>query len=187
MIDVEVPKVPPRKGVDIDREAYRILCHLFPHPQNAFQPQAFINLLEHGGLEKLKLTYGVVNLAYGEEAKYDPVEREIMLSEETFYALKMDVPRARFTLAHELGHATLHGDFLKGSLQGRVPQKLYKRTTLPAFRDPEWQANRFAGAFLMPDSMMMKCLREGCSLTKIAQYFGVSIQAAQIRRNNLIK
>lgn len=70
---------------------------------------------------------------------------------------------------------------------GRVPRRLYKRTTLPAYLDPEWQANRFAGGFLMPDPIMGKCVREGWSDAKIARYFNVSLQAAQIRRAKMAK
>lgn len=186
MIDEVVPEVLPRSGADIDEEAYAVLCKLFPQPQNAFRPQALINLLEHGGLEALKLTYGVADLPYGEEAKFDAGENEILLSRETYYGLKADKARARFTLAHELGHAILHGPLLKNG-QGRVPRKFYKRTTLPAYLDPEWQANRFAGGFLMPNIVMGKCIREGWSLRKIARYFGVSLEAASIRRAKMLK
>lgn len=187
MIDEEVPKVLARSGASIDRTAYQTLCRLFPHPPNAFQPLAFIQLLEYGGLEKLGLTYGIRVLPYGEEAKFDPAQSEILLSECTYFGLKMDKPRARFTFAHELGHAVMHGDFLKSGLEGRVPRRLYKRTTLPAYLDPEWQANRFAGGFLMPDPIMGKCVREGWSDAKIARYFNVSLQAAQIRREKMVK
>lgn len=185
MIDEIVPAVPARKGVEIDEIAYKTLCALFPYPQNSFQDKAFITLLEHGGLGKIDLTYGVAYLAYGEEAKFDPVEREILLSEATYQDLRLDVPRSRFTLAHELGHAVLHCAYLKASLEGRVPQHRYKRTTLKAYLDPEWQANRFAAAFLMPTQAIGKCLREGWSLAKIAAYFRVSRKAAQIRAEKI--
>lgn len=187
MVDEMVPKVPARKGSDIDQLAYKTLCLLFKYPQNAFQEGAFIELLECGGLEKIGLTYGVKALAYGEEGKYDPVEKEILLSERTYEQLRMDVPRSRFTLAHELGHAILHGAFLSASLEGRFPQKRYKRTTLKAYLDPEWQANCFAGAFLMPTPLMGKCLREGWSLAKIASYFRVSHEAAAIRWKKMVR
>lgn len=185
MTNETVPKVPPRKAVDIDNRAYQTLCKVFAYPQNAFQPYALAQLLDFGGLEQVGLTYGVVDLAYGEEAKYDPIAKEILLSEDTYFGLQQDRPRARFTFAHELGHAILHGKFLTSALEGRVPQVRLKRSSLRAFEDPEWQANRFAGAFLMPDCAIGKLLREGWSLAKIAKYFNVSLTAAQIRIEKL--
>lgn len=181
MIDELVPKVPPKRGVEIDEIARQALYKAFSHPQNALQPFAFINFFEQGGLTRLGLNYGVSALPYGEEGTFDPAENCIILSESTYEALMDDVPRARFTLAHEMGHAILHGAFLRVALEGRTPQRKFKRTSLPAYLDPEWQANRFAGGFLMPTSAVRRCIKEGMTDAKIAQYFRVSLDAARTR------
>ncbi len=184
MTDEKVPKVLPKSTKDIDRLAYRTLLKAFCHPQNAFQPYALANLFDRGGLTDLGFEYAVKPLL-GEEGKYDPADNCIILSEETYAELCMDKPRAKFTLAHELGHGILHGSFLRLPPEGRKRHQTFKRTTLPAYLDPEWQANTFAGSFLMPTPLMLQMIREGASDRKIADYFGVSVQAAQVRRKKL--
>lgn len=73
--------------------------------------------------------------------------------------------RDRFTLAHELGHLVLH-------------------TFRPHAADPEGEANRFAGAFLVPyerarEEMTDRLTLEGFARRK--QAWGVSIQALILR------
>ncbi|MEU5441000.1 helix-turn-helix domain-containing protein [Streptomyces griseofuscus] len=73
--------------------------------------------------------------------------------------------RDRFTLAHELGHLVLH-------------------TFRPQAADPEGEANRFAGAFLVPyerarEEMTDRLTLEGFARRK--QAWGVSIQALILR------
>lgn len=183
--DELVRKVPPRSSREIDEIANATLIHIFNYPQNAFQPRAFLKFFEGGGLRTLGLDYGVEKLV-GEEAHYDASSNAIILDSDTYEALYMDKPRAKFTLAHEIGHAQLHGPYFhKELLQGRTLHRQFPRKNLPAYADPEWQANRFAGAFLMPTSLMIKAIREGWSDKRIADFFGVSISAAQIRRQKI--
>ena len=75
-------------------------------------------------------------------------------------SLAVDGPRFRFTLAHELGHLTLHRalslDFTSldaspsGILDGRYDLRMGRRR-LESPRDwLEWQANSYAASLLMP-------------------------------------
>ena len=73
--------------------------------------------------------------------------------------------RDRFTLAHELGHLVLH-------------------TFRPHAADPEREANRFAGAFLVPRERAREELTDRLDLTGFARRkatWGVSIQALILR------
>ncbi|MFC5288450.1 helix-turn-helix domain-containing protein [Actinokineospora guangxiensis] len=73
--------------------------------------------------------------------------------------------RERFTLAHEVGHLVLH-------------------TFRPRAADPEAEANRFAGALLVPRQRAAECITERNSLTDYARLkatWGVSIQALIMR------
>lgn len=73
--------------------------------------------------------------------------------------------RARFTLAHEVGHLVLH-------------------TFRPRAADPELEANRFASALLMPRVRAEQDISERTSLVEYARLkatWGVSIQALIMR------
>jgi len=72
--------------------------------------------------------------------------------------------RFNFTLAHEIGHWQLHREQLR---QGEETAPLFEKGSEPAFvcRDgstepEEWQANRFAGALLMPREELLAAWRE---------------------------
>jgi hypothetical protein len=84
---------------------------------------------------------------------------------------------ARFTIAHELGHGTLH---LRKLLEGAsMPRRHFgnvKPTWIPKFQSAEHQAMVFAAAFLINDEI---ALRLG-SPEDIAVKFGVSLEAAKI-------
>lgn len=72
--------------------------------------------------------------------------------------------RDRFTLSHEVGHILLHS----------------RRTS----SDPELEANRFAGALLMPEVAARKHLHSQITLNQLAHVkaeFGISIQALIMR------
>jgi Zn-dependent peptidase ImmA (M78 family) len=66
------------------------------------------------------------------------------------------------------GHVVLHG----GSLN-RV-RRTWQRAV---FREPEWQANAFASAILMPENMV----RQGWTKQHLKTEFGVTEKAARVR------
>jgi hypothetical protein len=84
---------------------------------------------------------------------------------------------ARFTIAHELGHATLH---LKKLLQGAsMPRRRagnVKLDWIPRFQSAERQAMVFAAAFLINDNTA----RMLTSADEIAVQFGLSLEAGRI-------
>lgn len=79
--------------------------------------------------------------------------------------------RDRFTLAHELGHFSLHSKF------GQTPLIAHRFGTGPV----EWEANWFAAAFLMPTEKVREKIACGASPETIAIDFNVSLDAARIR------
>jgi len=83
--------------------------------------------------------------------------------------------RDRFTIAHELGHYFLH------SAQGEIPIIAYRQGSSRI----EWEANWFAAALLMPAAPFRNELQQGVPLAAIAQHFGVSEKAADVRRKSL--
>lgn len=77
--------------------------------------------------------------------------------------------RDRLTMAHELGHLILH----------RVERIALSRDDgeIPPYKDPEWQANAFAGELLAP----YKYIQE-MSIKDIARYYGVTESAAKVQK-----
>lgn len=87
--------------------------------------------------------------------------------------------RKKFTIAHELGHFFLHlqeadGDFVefRGYTQYETPHK-------------EIEANQFAGALLMPQSLVEEAWHRGLGISEMAKHFGVSQDSMKYRLVNL--
>lgn len=103
---------------------------------------------------------------------FDPFEKLLVLRADVYEGLCKGRGRDRFTATHELGHLLLHGAGLNRLKPGRV---------LPLYRDPEWQADAFAAAILMPEPMVLECN----SIAQVASEFGVSMAAASHRVRKL--
>lgn len=74
--------------------------------------------------------------------------------------------RDRFTLCHELGHWLIH-----------QPENIsFARGKIPAYCDPEWQANVFAAELLIPCH-----LAKGMNIEDIVRECGVSYTCARIQ------
>jgi len=91
--------------------------------------------------------------------------------------------RDRFTIAHELGHFVLH------YLWKRQKDESYPEQVIAYRRGSErieWEANWFAGAFLMPAERFKEIFeRFDGSLWQIADYFNVSSKAVEVRAKDL--
>ncbi|WP_167629343.1 ImmA/IrrE family metallo-endopeptidase [Aquipseudomonas alcaligenes] len=105
-----------------------------------------------------------------------PSENVIRLREDVYDGLCNDVGRDRFTACHELGHYLMHRN---------APIKFHRAEhgRLPAYMDSEWQANRFAGALLMPKDKLIEC----GSLQEVVERFAVSYDAASVQNRVLAK
>lgn len=110
----------------------------------------------------------------------------ITLGEESFEIHFLeDRPDTRklFSISHELGHLFLHLLEKDGRLRtGAVCQRDMAQTR------QEMEANEFAAALLMPEEEFVDKCREyrtgnRINLTKVAEYFHVSVQAATVRGN----
>lgn len=105
---------------------------------------------------------------------WDPQEKTLALREDVYAGLLNNHGRDRFTAMHEVGHAVLHRVTLN---------RVSGEGVVSAFRDPEWQANTFAAAALMPISLMPATP----SIRGVMQEFGVTSDAAQtwMRKNRI--
>jgi Zn-dependent peptidase ImmA (M78 family) len=86
-------------------------------------------------------------------------------------------PRARFTIAHEFGHLWLgHKKTRHRNVSGREIEKI-----APTIKQDEFQADRFAGAFLAPARLANHRL----TVAQLAQRFILSPKSAEIRKEEL--
>jgi len=94
--------------------------------------------------------------------------------------------RQKFTLAHELGHLFLHMGFLnkeKWEKTEDYEDTVYARN---GYSEEEYDAHEFAAALLMPKDKYTDIVKDNssdgkCDTSIIADYFGVSEQAASNR------
>jgi hypothetical protein len=183
---VYVPAVRPLSRKAIEMRATTIAARFFPGTLRnpcRFPVLDFFDCLRDFGLDP-----GVEMLSDGIEGATFPDGR-VLLSEDTYRNAARGYGRARFTVAHECFHGLEHRAQIKRSLIDTGELVLHRRQDLPAYKDPEWQANTFAAAILMP-ATMVRVLAEGVSLsylpTAIMNAFEVSREAAQIRANVLL-
>jgi len=109
-----------------------------------------------------------------DEATYDPYTRRLIIRESVFVAANANLPRARFTIAHEIGHIVL------GHNRIRHRRTDYREgQAASTIRGDERQANIFAAALLAPYHLSEAT--EATSAEDIANRFQISLSAAQIR------
>lgn len=100
--------------------------------------------------------YGVTNTS----------DNTMKIREDVYWGAVKGVPRDRFTLCHELGHYFLHQpEFMS-----------FARGDIPYYRNPEWQANTFAGELMAPYD-----LTRNMDADEIMKKCGMSRQAATIQ------
>lgn len=108
------------------------------------------------------------------EADANTESGELRISERIWQQLKNGCVRARFTVAHELGHFFLNH---KGTLR----RDKQKRRQDPATIVQENEANIFAGYFLSPTKLAQEC--NGAQ--ELSEKFQISNSAAEIRLETL--
>ncbi|RJP80790.1 MAG: ImmA/IrrE family metallo-endopeptidase [Desulfobacteraceae bacterium] len=87
----------------------------------------------------------------------------------------------RSTMAHESAHAMMHvHDYrlqkaiLKSIHKHDHAIKMYREKDIITYRNPEWQAWRFAGALLMPESAIRNAIAKGKKTDDLSEQFGVN-------------
>lgn len=122
---------------------------------------------------------------------------QVRLRSDVWQLAEAGNPRARFSAAHELGHAILHHEKLVEGAGARlfrdgsiIPSQAL-RPGQKIYQSPEWQANSWASALLMPSEAVTARIRKlgdwDDEDAEIATAFGVSISAARVRLANLQK
>lgn len=182
----KVPAVKPMSTVDIERVSAKAMRKIKAIASGRDGAINILQLFERLDEFDSKLQPGVDELPLGVLGQVTP-DGHVLLSETTYRELLADDPRARFTTAHECGHAILHFDQVRARFTEGSRGRLYRRADIPAYRDPEWQANAFAAATLMPRPAMRRLAHRKPSdlVQEVARFFNVSRESASIRVRKL--
>ena len=181
------PQVPGRSWAQVDACARDVLRNVAPECLSVIQESPILRIFEGGLRDAYGIDYGVEELTYGTEAYFNPVANEIILDLQVYEDLCAGNPRARFTVAHEIGHGIMHGEYLKEIHSGNRQATVLNRGDIPHYRDPEKQANRFASEFLMPTPLVEAIIQQGGTPSDIMRIFHVSFTAAEIKDTNVRK
>lgn len=107
------------------------------------------------------------------EAEAYPDKRTVYIREDVYDKAYDDDPRSLFTIAHEIGHLLLHKKQNIDLVENGFARSASK---VPAYMDPEWQANAFAGELLAPANLLA-----GMAVEDVVERFGVSHSCAWIQ------
>lgn len=151
-------------------------------------PEKLLTFAKLQGFDAVPLDVEGVAKKLGIRIEYVPLKDDISAilykdKENNFWVLRVNKEhhpnRQRYTIAHELGHFCLHRH-----LKQYFEDKIFFRGGEPD--KPEWQANEFASAILMPENEFREMVRSGVSqVEKLAKEFKVSTLALRIRAKNL--
>lgn len=187
----KIPKVRPLSKDVIEYQASALVQEVCPETLEGREAFPILEFCDQQLEDRFQIPFSVALLAPGEEGKLDG--HELFVDEQVYRDALANDGRARFTLAHEAAHAILHATQLRAINDSRRgTPSLYRREELRAFEDPEWQANRFAAALLMPVRAVQSLIhRHGIydadTLSEfVRMYLSVSRSAATIRVKKLI-
>lgn len=99
---------------------------------------------------------------------------KIQIREDVYDGAYLGRGRDRFTIIHEVWHYL--------SVQNHIVSfaRIAPNEIVPPFRDPEWQADAFAGEFLMDSNII-----RNMTVDEIVRECGVSRSAAQLQKRKI--
>ena len=166
----------------------------YPPPEPTWLPKARIQALAEEFAEKIGFSPGrslrefVEKLNgkiqyYGEEDLDRDRRGGSLIVEKSGFVIKLSnftgILRDRFTIAHELGHFVLHAHC--GAKAPLEADRHMPSTPSDDQERAEWEANWFAGAFLMPTKEVLRLKSQTLSVTQMASHFQVSPKAMEVR------
>jgi hypothetical protein len=187
-----VPRVQGLSYAKIEAVSGSILARHSPRTMTGEQPFDVMKYIDGPLEEEYKVDFSVQDLGPAVEGKLE--NRTLVLNTPVYEGLIQGRPRHRFTGAHEVGHAVLHAGQLaamQDSAKGAIA--LFRPNDIPAYENPEWQANAFASSILMPASGVQAIISRNAwigipyAAMAIALRFRVSNEAAEIRIKNLLE
>jgi hypothetical protein len=192
MLGYRVPQATTLTPKQIEDIANRILLR---HGEGVLQGNAafdVINYLEFHLVDEHETDYHISDaLPLGTYA--ETRLKLVTISEQIYHGASEGNAFSRFTVTHELGHVALHEYLLMKQFQSSQHATecvMYRRDELEPYCDPEWQADEFAGALLMPRSGMSSLRQRyrdrNMFINKAMNAFQVSYGTANCRTEKMI-
>jgi hypothetical protein len=181
MEDELVPAVRAMTKGEIDQFSLSFMYQHFPELLAVPGKLNVFDLLEELR-DFYRIDYAVDVLEPGIDAVVHP-NGDMEIDERTYAAATRDDPRARRTLTHEACHVVLHAPQVQRAIVHRTGA-LYRRSEIPNMISPEWQADCFADAAMMPRPSVHRLVEWRGPKEAIrfgAEVFGVSEQAMMRR------
>jgi len=150
-----------REIVDMSSEKYFPVVEFLEWGLPQFDPKFTLEIVTPSSMNN---EYGVTY----------PEKKLIRLREDVYEKAANGSFRDRFTIAHEIGHYFMHSPEKIAFARSQVKDEV------PAFKDPEWQANTFAGELLAPPQVI-----KGLSIKEVSICCGVSLDVARIQLRNV--
>ncbi|MBB1086032.1 ImmA/IrrE family metallo-endopeptidase [Limosilactobacillus fastidiosus] len=160
------------------REKLRCLAELVRKELGIALDKKYIDItwvLEKLDILDSKFSYEIVTddqLEDGVQAQTDIMNNTIYIKESVYEGAIHNNGRDRMTIAHEILHLILHQP---------IALTLYRRSDdLPVYKNPEWQAECFAGELLMPYDQI-----KGMTEEEIVEQCKVSERAAHYQKTHI--
>lgn len=192
MSRAELPKVKPRSRKEIEYSATQLLRRTYPDCLDSPKEIPIAEFVEFGLPEIFGVDIRFSTLPSPTEAVMTPgnlrdgTATRVIITPAVYSAMVDGDGRARFTGGHESYHAIVHAKELQTTLSDGPIQGLFRSGTIKTYENPEWQANVFAAALLMPEvTVRMLIGQYGPDPDILMKTFGVSYQAALIRLERL--
>lgn len=192
---VTFSKALPRRAAEIEKIAREILEKFCPEKLNTILPIDAESYFEDHLEEDLGIRARYKILPEGLDGLTDAGKMRCYISESLASYEENEVQRRRFraTIAHELGHCYLHiGPARKDSRLQQVftdvasePEHFVDVSKLKRYEDPEWQAWRFASAFLMPEPCFRLAVERNWTIKKMKLGFDVNPSFVEVRLKEL--
>ena len=184
---MKVIKVPGLSYKEIGRIAEKLTQSIFPQMFSSPQPFPIGKFLEFQLEEMTGYSFEVSdNLPFGVEGRTCFSEKSVILSDATYCGMCRGDGRDRFTAAHELGHVVLHADYLKSFQDNGAKEIMLHRGQIQTYCDPDWQAEAFASAILLPKKVVFQLFfKESRSEAEIASVLKTSITAVRTKIEKL--
>jgi len=170
----------PRSKADIDKIALDIVLRYQPEVLNNGERFDIERFFEFDLYECVKVDTDYQPLSQGIYGYTDSEELISVISVDLMEN-SLDEYFCRSTMAHETGHAILHvWDFRrKKAILHSIHNKdhvlrNYREEDIVLYRNPEWQAWRFAGSLLMPEQAFIEAYKEGLGERGLSKRFGVN-------------